>query len=93
VPRKPKHPTDLPAIIREISGFVYQDAPDVVIEVMATQLQNLRRARQILDVEGLTLIDDRGRQVEHPCVAIELAAIKQISELSRIWAVQDVGAT
>lgn len=88
--KPPKHLTkEMSDLWREVEPTLYADTPPAMIEAVCSQLRTLRRARELIEADGLVVMDGKNIAMEHPALAIERNAIKQLAELNGKWAVTD----
>ena len=88
--KPPKHlGPELIAIWREVEPTLYGDTPLSMVEAICSQLRTLRGARALIEKDGLVVMDGKNIAMEHPALAIERNAIKQLAELNGKWAVTD----
>lgn len=79
----------LKAIWKEIEPTLYADTPPTIVEAICAQVKTLRDARELIEKDGLIVQDGRNNAVEHPAIATERNAMRQLSELNKEWAIKE----
>lgn len=60
---------------------MHPNTPDVVIELVARQVDRADEAAARIDKEGGVVRDLKGSVIPHPAIAIEASATKNIAEM------------
>jgi len=72
-------------LVEEVRAQCVPGTPAALVESMASQLRVMREARRLIETDGVMVRDGKQNPVEHPCLAVERAAQKALSELMRQW--------
>jgi len=71
---------ELHEIWEEMAEQVAPRAPDLAIEALCRQVALMRDAAGRIQKEGAIVVDGKGNAVQHPAIAIEREAGKQVRE-------------
>ena len=61
------------------------ETPGPLVEAMASQVDAMRQARQLVDVDGVMVRDGKQNPIPHPCLELERQAQRTLNELMRGW--------
>jgi len=77
--------SDENGLLEEIRAQCVPGTPAALLESMGSQLRVMREARRLIETDGVMVRDGKQNPIEHPCLAVERAAQKALSELMRQW--------
>lgn len=73
------------AAIDEVRASCVAETPEPLLEAMAAQLQAMRQARELVNVDGVLVRNAKQDPIEHPALALERQAQRALNELMRGW--------
>jgi len=66
---------------KKARGSLYTSTSNIVVEVLATQMDRAEEAHRRIEEEGIVVRDLKGSVIPHPAIKIEIDAGKIISDL------------
>ncbi len=79
---------DAKAVWAEIAPGLKAKTPDVIVEAMVRQIQTMREARRLVELDGHMVRDGKDNPVRHPALQIEAEAQATLQRLLLKWAGQ-----
>jgi hypothetical protein len=71
--------------ITQVKKSVVAETPEPLVEAMASQVDAMRQARELVEADGVMVRDGKQNPIPHPCLELERHAQKALHELMRGW--------